>query len=119
MTITDEEAHRQATQYAYRVTWSAEDKQYLSTCIEFPSLSVLEDNPASTILNIMALVRGVLVNMSISGETPPEPLSAMKYSGQLRLRLPPALHRRLAIQAAEQKISLNRLIINKLTDTGD
>lgn len=37
-----------------------------------------------------------------------------KYTGELRLRMPPSLHRRLALEAAEQNRSLNRVIIDKL-----
>ncbi|HDR68534.1 MAG TPA: toxin-antitoxin system HicB family antitoxin [Bacteroidaceae bacterium] len=30
-------------------------------------------------------------------------------------RIPPKIHRRMAIQAAEQNVSLNQLILSKLT----
>ena len=56
--------------------------------------------------------------MKKNGEPIPQPLSAKHYSGELRVRIPPTLHRRLALQAAEENRSLNRLIIAKLIDSG-
>lgn len=44
----------------------------------------------------------------------PEPLADRRYSGEFRLRLPPVVHRALAIEAAEQGVSLNRLISAKV-----
>ena len=52
--------------------------------------------------------------MQASGEPIPEPLADKHYSGEFRVRIPPQVHRALAIQAAEQGISLNRLASAKL-----
>ncbi|MGI9440022.1 MAG: toxin-antitoxin system HicB family antitoxin, partial [Parvibaculales bacterium] len=37
------------------------------------------------------------------------------YSGKFTLRLPPQTHQKLALEASEQDISLNRYICSKLT----
>jgi len=42
---------------------------------------------------------------------------AGSYSGKLNVRLPKSLHRALAIRAAEEGVSLNHLIVYKLTQT--
>jgi hypothetical protein len=39
------------------------------------------------------------------------PLQEKEFSGQLRLRLPKALHKQLAQSAAEEGVSLNMLIV--------
>jgi predicted HicB family RNase H-like nuclease len=52
--------------------------------------------------------------MRANGEPIPEALADKKYSGQLSLRLPPDLHRRLALEAAEARISLSRHLNLKL-----
>jgi predicted HicB family RNase H-like nuclease len=44
----------------------------------------------------------------------PEPLSLRQYKGAIAVRIPPAQHRELAMEAAEQGVSLNRLISKKL-----
>lgn len=50
-----------------------------------------------------------------TGEHPPEPLSAHKFSGKFQVRIPPQVHRMLAIQAAEAGVSLNRYVSAKLS----
>jgi predicted HicB family RNase H-like nuclease len=50
----------------------------------------------------------------ILGQMSPEPLSKKRYSGEFRIRIPPQLHRSLAVEAAEQGVSLNRLASAKL-----
>ena len=57
---------------------------------------------------------GVVKEMQASGEALPQPLSSKKFSGKLLARIPPDVHRRLALQAAEAGISLNRFISAKL-----
>jgi predicted HicB family RNase H-like nuclease len=52
--------------------------------------------------------------MEAAGETIPIPLAEKHYSGEFRVRVPPEVHRDLAIQAAEQRVSLNRLVSAKL-----
>jgi predicted HicB family RNase H-like nuclease len=53
--------------------------------------------------------------MKASGEPIPAPLAEKHYSGAFRVRIPPQLHRSLALEAAEQGISLNRLASAKLS----
>ena len=52
--------------------------------------------------------------MKETGEEPPEPLADKAYSGKFLVRLPPETHRALAIRAAEQGVSLNRLVSARL-----
>ena len=44
----------------------------------------------------------------------PTPLAMRDYSGEFRVRIPPHLHRRLAPEAAESNVSLNRLVSARL-----
>lgn len=50
-----------------------------------------------------------------SGETMPEPIATRRYSGRFMVRIPPEQHRRLALEAAEAGISLNRLASARLS----
>ena len=50
-----------------------------------------------------------------AGESLPEPLALRHYSGKFMVRIPPEVHRRLAIEAAESGVSLNRLASAKLS----
>ena len=49
-----------------------------------------------------------------SGEHVPEAFADRHYSGEFKVRIPPELHRRLAIRAAEEHVSLNRLVSARL-----
>jgi len=100
--------------YTYRITWSAEDGEHIGLCAEFPSLSWVAATPAEALAGIRKLVGGVLADMKTTGESPPEPLSERAYSGKFVVRIPPATHRELAIKAAEEGISLNRLVNSRL-----
>ncbi|MDD1616729.1 MAG: HicB family protein [Methylococcaceae bacterium NSP1-2] len=105
------------THYTYRVTWSTEDNEYLGLCVEFPSLSWLAETQEQALSGITQLVLDVIVDMQQSGEEKqiPTPLAERKYSGEFRVRIPSEVHRALAMQAAEQRISLNRLVSARLT----
>ncbi len=37
------------------------------------------------------------------------------YSGEFRVRIPPMVHRNIAIAAAEQGVSMNRYVASKLS----
>ena len=102
--------------YTYRVTWSEEDGEYVGLCAEFPSLSWLADTPEAALAGIRDTVRQVIKDMQATGEVIPEPLATRKYSGKFIVRVPPDVHRKLKIQAAESKVSFNRLISAKLSD---
>ena len=100
--------------YAYRVIWSAEDEEYVGLCSEFPSLSWLEPTPDEAFSGIRRVVAEVLEDMLEDGETPPEPIADRTYSGNFMVRVPPETHRALALRAAEEGVSLNRLVSARL-----
>ena len=100
--------------YTYRVTFSEEDQEYVGLCAELPSLSWLGKQREGALTGIVNLVVEVLQDMEQSGEHQPVPFNNREFSGELRIRIPPAVHRRLAIRAAEEKTSLNKLIVREL-----
>ena len=101
--------------YTYRVTWSEEDAEYVGLCAEFPSLSWLAQTPEGALKGVSKLVSEVVRDMNINGETVPEPIAIKQFSGKFMIRVPPEVHRQLAIQAAEAGVSLNRLASAKLS----
>lgn len=100
--------------YTYRVTWSPEDGEHVGLCAEFPSLSWLAPTPEKALSGIRKVVVEVVADMQASSEAIPVPLAEKHYSGEFRVRIPPEVHRALAMQAAEQGVSLNRLASAKL-----
>ena len=101
--------------YTYRVTWSEDDNEYVGLCAEFPSLSWLSATPEVTLKGIRKLVAETVADMESNNEVVPEPIACRQYSGKFMVRVPPDVHRNLAILAAESGMSLNRVVSSKLS----
>ena len=101
--------------YTYRVTWSAEDNEHVGLCAEFPSLSWLAPTPEKALSGIRRVVADAVADMKASGEPVPEALAEKKFSGRFMVRIPWSVPRALAPEAAEQGLSINRLVSAKLT----
>lgn len=100
--------------YTYRVCWSNDSQEFLAQCTEFPSLTWLAETPEQAMQGIRSLVAEILEDMRQTGEIPPVPLGERQFSGQFMVRIPLSLHRSLTTEAAEQGVSLNRLVASKL-----
>ena len=100
--------------YTYRVTWAAEDDEYVALCAEFPSLSWLAGTPEEALHGLRQLVAEVMADLQANHEPIPEPFALRQYSGKFLVRVPPDLHRQLVVEAAEAGVSLNRLASAKL-----
>jgi len=105
----------QNDRYTYRITWSEDDNEYVGLCAEFPSLSWLSSTPEAALKGIRKLVAETVADMESNDEIVPEPIAYRQYSGKFMVRVPPDVHRNLAIQAAESGISLNRVVSSKLS----
>lgn len=101
--------------YTYRVTWSEEDKEYIGLCAEFQSLSWLALTPEAALEGIRNVVAEAVTDMKENGEPIPEPIASKNYSGKFMVRVPPEVHRSLALQAAESGVSINRLVSTRLS----
>ncbi len=101
--------------YTYRVTWSEEDNEHVGLCAEFPSLSWLSKTPESALEGIRNTVAEIIKDMKENGEKIPQPLANKNYSGKFMVRIPPEVHRSLAIQAAESGVSINRLVSSRIS----
>lgn len=105
------------SKYTYQVSWSETDQEYVATVVEFPSLSWLDTEFQKAQAGLFNLVAEVVSDMESSGEKIPKPLGEREYSGKFNVRIPPSLHRQLAITAQTQGVSLNTLVNNKLAST--
>ncbi len=106
---------KEIDRYTYRVTWSEEDEEYVGLCAEFPGLSWLEKIPEKAVSGIRKVVRETVADLKNSKEAIPDPISSRSYSGKFMVRVPPEVHRMLAIKAAESGVSINRLVSSKLS----
>ena len=106
---------KKSDHYTYRVTWSEEDQEHVGLCAEFPSLSWLAASPEAALRGIRTAVAEVVEDMQANGEAIPEALASRHFSGKFMVRVPPEVHRQLAVEAAEAGVSLNRLASAKLS----
>jgi len=100
--------------FTYRVTWSEEDDEFVGLCAEIPSLSWLAESPENALKGIRKVVRSCIKDMESNGEDVPPALAMKNYSGKFMVRVPPEVHRKLAVKAAESGVSLNRIASVKL-----
>ncbi|HZM77665.1 MAG TPA: toxin-antitoxin system HicB family antitoxin [Candidatus Limnocylindrales bacterium] len=105
----------EVSHFTYRVTWSAEDGEFLATCAEFPSLSWLASSQIEALQGLENLLHEVLADMEEQGEQVPQPFADRSYSGKFNVRVGESLHRELAIRASEDGMSLNQYVLRKLT----
>ena len=106
---------KKSDRYTYRVTWSEEDQEHVGLCAEFPSLSWLASSPEAALRGIRTVVAEVVQDMQANGEAIPDALASRRFSGKFMVRVPPEVHRKLAVEAAEAGVSLNRLASAKLS----
>lgn len=100
--------------YTYRILWSAEDGEFVATVAEFPSLSWVDADQAEALRGLVDLVAGIVADLETSGEPVPEPIASRRFSGRFNVRVPESLHRELALSAALEGVSLNRLASDRL-----
>lgn len=81
---------------------------------ELPSLSWLAETRGEAFEGIQRLAEEVIRDLEANGELVPEALADRTYSGQFIVRVPPEVHRQLVLDAAEQHVSLNRLVSSRL-----
>lgn len=105
----------EAQHYLFSVGWSEEDQCFISRVAEFPSLAAHGDTPEHALKEIQFVVSEVLKDLAAAQEEIPVPLGKRHFSGRLNVRMPAALHRQLATEAAQQGVSLNQVINFKLS----
>ncbi len=98
-----------ARPYAHVLT-PAEEGGYTATVLEFPGCISEGDTAEAAIANVDEAMAGFIEDMLAAGEKIPEPLETRRYSGELRLRMLPSVHRAAAMRAAEEGVSLNRFL---------
>lgn len=105
---------RLVDKYTYRIEWSEEDNTHVARCLEFPSLSAHGPTVKEALSEIEFVVDETLKWMREEKEEIPEPLGLKKFKGNLTLRVPPEVHKKLAIKSAEEGVSINQWIISRL-----
>jgi predicted RNase H-like HicB family nuclease len=104
------------SRYTHRAQWCPTHDEYIATCTELPFLTRRARTGHEAIAAIEQAVDEHLRDMQSSGEKVPAPLTERNLSGTLVVRTSPALHTRLALESAEQRVSMNHWVVQKLAD---
>ncbi len=101
--------------YTYRVEWSEEDQLHIARCLEFPSLAAHGKTVEGAFKEIEKVVGEAIAWMKEENEEIPEPFGLKRYKGNLTLRVPAEVHRKLSIRSAEEGVSINQYILSKIS----
>lgn len=108
----------EGSRYMYRIHWSNEDRGFVATVAELPELRCVAESSVEALTGLHAMVDSCVAALRDEGREAPVPFEDRHYSGHFMVRIPPELHRRLSIEAAEQGVSLNRLVQSRLSGHG-
>jgi predicted HicB family RNase H-like nuclease len=97
-----------ARPYTITLVHDAESDSWTSGVLEVPGAISEGDDPNEAVAMVREALALVIEHRLRSGAEVPEPFETRAWSGELRLRLTPELHRRASTLAAEESVSLNR-----------
>jgi hypothetical protein len=102
---------QQVNRYTYRAEWDPEFGQSICRCLELPWLSQCAPTMQDAML---AVEEAVDEYVAENRGRLPQPLTDHKFSGRFVVRTSPMLHARLTVEAAEQNVSMNQWVVQKL-----
>jgi len=102
--------------YSANVFWSEEDDCFIATCSEFPLLSAHGETKEEALSEFQTVLELAIESYKENGIELPAPAAPIDYSGQLRIRIPKSLHKKLAETASNENVSLNTYIVSLLSE---
>ena len=108
--------HRSMNRYTYRAEWSSEYCEYVGRCLELPWLSRWAPTMQKAIASVEQAVNEHIAECEAAERNVPAPLTERLFSGKFMVRTSPALHARLTVEAADQNVSMNQWVVQKLAD---
>jgi antitoxin HicB len=91
-----------------------DDGTYRAEIVEFPGCFAVGDTAAEAVVNLENAAESWLESTIAKGQTVPEPMDELDFSGKLVVRLPRSLHKRAAYAANRNGVSLNQFIVNSV-----
>lgn len=108
-TNLDPRAAQQADRpYTFTLIHDAESRSWTAAVLEVPGAISEGDDPNEAIEMAREALELVIDHHLRSGVEVPEPFETREWSGEMRLRMTPELHRRVSALAAQESVSLNR-----------
>ena len=100
--------------YKCDIKWSVEDKAYVVSFPDLPGCVTHGDTLEEAIKNSKIAKGLYLESLREHGLPAPERLADKVYAGEIAVRIPPDLHKEVAIRAHYKGISMSQYIEEKL-----
>lgn len=114
MKPTPKAIKRKAAEYPKFVEWSADDDCFIGRCPTLFEGGVHGADEASVYRQLCSRAEEWVKLLLSDGVELPKASPGKRASGKLLVRMPPSLHRRLALKALASGESLNSLIVQSL-----
>ncbi len=108
-----------STQYRYMINifWSEEDHCYMAEVPELEGCMSHGSSEEEALTHARDAILSWIQTARQLKHPIPQPLVLKKASGKFNVRLPKQLHKDLVLRAAQEKVSLNSLVSNLLSQT--
>jgi len=103
--------------YSLNIFWSEEDASYICTSSLFPGFMAFGYTKEEALAEGEIALEAMLQSLKDEGTKISQPDILEAYSGQFTLRLPSSLHRRLKEEAHKEGVSLNQLVLFRLSES--
>ena len=100
--------------YLKVVEWSDEDQVYIGSAPPLIGQACHGRSEAEVIAQLQVIVEEWVGTLLADGKPLPERTANKNYSGKFVVRVPPEVHRKVALQAAARGESLNQFVADAL-----
>ena len=100
-----------------RIILPEDDGSFRGEILEFPGCLATGETAAKTLVALEEVAKSWLLSTIERGQSIPQPIeNSIGFSGRLVLRLPKSLHRKAALVAEREGVSLNQFIALSLAE---
>ena len=103
--------------YSFSIFWSEDDQSYVCSSSLFPGLMAFGKTKEEALAVGEIVLDGLLQSLKDEGTQISQPDILEGFSGQFTLRVPSSLHRKLTEQAHKEGVSLNQLVLFRLSES--
>ncbi len=100
--------------YLRIVEWSDEDSCYIGTSPGLFIGGIHGDDQQQLFQELCEVIEETILLFEAEGKPLPISTSNKTYSGKISLRIPPELHKKISLRAAQMGESVNRFVQHKL-----
>ena len=89
---------------------------FAAEIVEFPGCYATGSTAAEALTNLDEVAAEWIAATLAHGQDIPEPMDSINYSGKFVVRMPPGLHRRVALCAHREAVSLNQFVVTCIAE---